>query len=54
MREPTPELIGRYFPDLKDIRNRGDSNWSGIDSTKAEKELGFRAEFTWEKVIAKG
>jgi nucleoside-diphosphate-sugar epimerase len=53
MREPTRELVERFFPDLKDIRNRGDKNWSGIDSTKAERDLGFRAKFVWEHVIAR-
>lgn len=49
MKEPTKELIERFFPDLQDIRNQEDTNWSGIDSTKAESELGFRAQITWEQ-----
>ena len=48
MREATSELIKRFMPDLMDIRNRQDGNWSGIDSGKAERELKFRAEYTWE------
>jgi nucleoside-diphosphate-sugar epimerase len=48
MREPTPELIGRFMPALKDTRSRADGNWSGIDSSRAERELGFRARHVWE------
>lgn len=48
MVEPTRDLIGRYFPSMTDIRNRSTTNWSGIDSTAAETELGFVAEHRWE------
>jgi nucleoside-diphosphate-sugar epimerase len=49
MRESTPALIRRFFPALADIRNAANDNWSGIDSSRAERELGFRAEHTWER-----
>ncbi|MBA2689734.1 MAG: hypothetical protein H0U63_02905 [Burkholderiales bacterium] len=49
MREPTQELIRRFFPELNDIRSEQDANWSGLDSTRAERELGFRARHTWER-----
>jgi nucleoside-diphosphate-sugar epimerase len=49
MREPTLELIGRFMPGLKDIRRGAEDNWSGIDSSRAERELGFRAQHVWER-----
>lgn len=48
MREPTVELISRYFPELRDIRCRDGGNWSGMDCARAERELGFCARHTWE------
>lgn len=51
MREPTPDLIRRFFPDLKDLRRSDHTNWCGIDSSKAERELGFRAQATWERIL---
>lgn len=48
MREPTRDLVRRYFPEVKELRRDDASNWSGLDSTRAEKELGFRARHTWE------
>lgn len=49
MREPTPSLIRRFFPSLTDIRG-GAGNWSGMDSRRAEAELGFRAVHTWDRL----
>ncbi len=51
MKEPTGELIRRFFPALTDIRNKQGTNWSGMDSTRAERELGFRAQYRWEQVL---
>jgi UDP-glucose 4-epimerase len=51
MKEPTAELIRRFFPELKDVRNRNDTNWSGMDSTRIERELGFRPQYRWEQVL---
>jgi nucleoside-diphosphate-sugar epimerase len=51
MREPTPELIRRFYPDLKDIRRGDNTNWCGIDSTKAERELGFHPQHAWEQYL---
>jgi nucleoside-diphosphate-sugar epimerase len=52
MREPTRELLQRFFPELKDIRSKQDGNWSGVDSGRAQRELGFRAAHTWERYVA--
>lgn len=51
MKEPTAELIRRFFPALTDIRNKQATNWSGMDSSRAERELGFRAQYRWEQVL---
>lgn len=49
MREATAELAKRFFPGLKELRRTTAGNWSGIDSSKAERLLGFHAEQAWEK-----
>jgi nucleoside-diphosphate-sugar epimerase len=51
MREPTTELIRKFYPDLKHVRRGDPDNWCGIDSGKAERELRFRAQFTWQQVF---
>ncbi|HEY3304636.1 MAG TPA: NAD(P)-dependent oxidoreductase [Candidatus Binatia bacterium] len=43
MDEPTEDLIRRYLPKVKSIRARGQANWCGYDTKKAETMLGFRA-----------
>ncbi len=50
MEEPTEELIARFLPGVTDIRAKSETRWSGIDSSRAEKELGFSARFRWEDV----
>ena len=52
MREPTLELIRRFYPDVKDIRQKADTNWSGLSSQRAEQELGFVPEYTWERYLS--
>lgn len=49
MRQPTSELIGQYWPDVRVIGGSS-ANWSGLDSARARAVLGFEAEFTWDKV----
>lgn len=51
MREPTADLIRQFYPALTDIRRSDPTNWCGIDSRRAERELGFRARFTWDQVL---
>jgi nucleoside-diphosphate-sugar epimerase len=51
MREPTPELIRRFYPEMKDVRRSDNTNWCGIDSSKAEREFGFRAQHAWEQYL---
>jgi len=50
MREPTDELIRRFVPGVRKKRELT-GNWSGMDSTKAEALLGFRAKHSLEKYL---
>jgi nucleoside-diphosphate-sugar epimerase len=43
MKEDTLELVARYLPDVKSIKQGLEKNWSGYDPTRAETALGFRA-----------
>ena len=49
MRESTDDLIRRFLPGIKTIKEDLTGNWSGLDSSKAETFLGFRAQHVWEK-----
>jgi nucleoside-diphosphate-sugar epimerase len=51
MREPTLDLIRQYLPHMPEIRGRFEGNWSGVDSSKAQRILGFRTEHTWERYL---
>jgi nucleoside-diphosphate-sugar epimerase len=49
MREATDDLLARFLPSVKKSRADLSGHWSGIDSSKVERDLGFRALYTWEK-----
>jgi nucleoside-diphosphate-sugar epimerase len=49
MRQPTDELLRRFLPAVKKSRPELAGNWSGMDSSKAERELGFSAKHVWEE-----
>jgi hypothetical protein len=51
MRESTDDLIRRYLPGIKTIKEGLTGNWSGMDSRKAETFLGFKAQHVWEKIL---
>lgn len=51
MREPTAMLARRFFPSLGDVRGDDRTNWSGVNSTRAEQELGFRCNYLWETAL---
>jgi nucleoside-diphosphate-sugar epimerase len=51
MREPTDELLKQYLPRVKKSGNGLVGNWSGMNSSKAERMLGFRAQHVWERYI---
>lgn len=48
MRQPTDELLQQYLPGVKKSHAWLTGNWSGMDSAKAERMLGFRAQHVWE------
>ncbi|APX90329.1 hypothetical protein BV394_11820 [Brevirhabdus pacifica] len=50
MREPTAALAARYFPDVPIRADSDTERWSGIDSGRARRELGFTATHVWESV----
>jgi nucleoside-diphosphate-sugar epimerase len=50
MREPTDELLKRYLPGVRKNKTGLVGNWSGMDSGKAERILGFRAQHVWEEI----
>jgi len=51
MRESTDDLIRRYLPGVKTIKEGLTGNWSGMDSRKAEALLGFRVQHVWENYL---
>jgi nucleoside-diphosphate-sugar epimerase len=50
MPQPTEALVRRYLPSVP-IREGFSGNWSGLDSAKAERLLGFRARHRWQDVL---
>jgi len=51
MREPTIELIEKYLGQGIPVKNARAGNWSGVNSAKAEKMLGFKARYGWENFL---
>ena len=51
MREPTAELIEQYLDRGIAVKTALTGNWSGVNSAKAEKILGFRAQYGWENSL---
>lgn len=43
MKEDTLDLVARYLPQVKIVKQGRENNWSGYDTTRAETILGFRA-----------
>lgn len=48
MNAPTHDLIRQYLPEVEQIKADLKGNWSGYDSAKAQKKLGFRARYLLE------
>jgi nucleoside-diphosphate-sugar epimerase len=48
---PTDELMRDYLPGVRKARADLSGNWSGVDSRKAEKLLGFKAKHLWENYL---
>lgn len=51
MHEPTDELIKKYLGQGIPKKSRPAGNWSGVNSTKAQKLIGFKAEHLWEQYL---
>jgi len=51
MNVPTYDLIRQYLPGVKKVKEGLQGNWSGVDSTKAQKTLGFEARHAWENYL---
>jgi nucleoside-diphosphate-sugar epimerase len=51
MREPTDELIKKYLGKRIPTKTGLKGNWSGVDSAKANKLLGFKAQHLWENYL---
>ena len=54
MKEPTNELINKHLSPAIKTKPGLTGNWSGVDSTKAEKLLGFKAIHLWENYLKSG
>jgi nucleoside-diphosphate-sugar epimerase len=52
MRQPTEDLIRDYFPGVADLRPGQGSHWSGVDSSRAARLIGFRARHGWRDQLA--
>jgi nucleoside-diphosphate-sugar epimerase len=50
MMQPMRELVAQYLPSGAAIRGAGD-HWSGVDSSKAQKLLGFQARHLWQNYL---
>ncbi len=51
MSQPTDDLIRQYLPGVKKAKEGLKGNWSGVDSSKAQKLLGFKAQHVWENYL---
>jgi nucleoside-diphosphate-sugar epimerase len=51
MKEPTDELVAKYLSPTIKTQPGLTGNWSGVDATKAEKLLGFKAMHLWENTL---
>ena len=49
MQQPTDELLRQFLPTVRKKHSELAGNWSGVDSSKAERELNFHAEHVWER-----
>lgn len=51
MRESTDQLVKQFIGPRIRKKNGLRGNWSGVDSSKAKRLLGFKAEHVWEKYL---
>jgi nucleoside-diphosphate-sugar epimerase len=52
MIQPMRDLVAKYLPQGAEIRNVSGEHWSGVDSTKAHKLLGFRPGHVWQDYLS--
>src|SRR5262249_15771861 len=52
MKQPTEELLKQFLPTVTKRLSGLKGNWSGTDSSKSARELGFQAEHVWEKYLS--
>lgn len=50
MKQPTLELVKRYYPGIERIAEGFGGNMSPLDCRRAEKLLGFKPRYTWKMV----
>ena len=51
MREPTLDLVNRFFPGVSQIKNDFGGNQAPLAGRRAREVLGFEPKYTWEMVI---
>jgi nucleoside-diphosphate-sugar epimerase len=51
MREPTLQLIEQRYPGVSHIAEEFGGRMSPLDCRRAERVLGFKAHYTWDKMI---
>jgi nucleoside-diphosphate-sugar epimerase len=51
MKQPTLELVQRYYPGVERIAEGFGGRMSPLDCRKAERLLGFRPQYTWQDAL---
>jgi nucleoside-diphosphate-sugar epimerase len=51
MKDPTDDLMAKYFPQAQKRNPALTGNWSGVSTAKSERILGFKARHSWEKYL---
>ncbi len=51
MREPTLELVNRFYPDIERVAAGFGGRMSPLDCRRAGQVLGFKAQFTWDMIV---
>jgi nucleoside-diphosphate-sugar epimerase len=51
MREPTLELVNRYYPGVERVAAGFGGRISPLDCRRAEQVLGFKAQYTWDMIV---
>jgi nucleoside-diphosphate-sugar epimerase len=54
MREPTLDLVKRYYPGVERLAAGFGGRMSPLDCRRAEQVLGFKADYTWDRLVKPG